>query len=242
MIKQLCNDIYVAFLAKDRSVLLEKIAEFSQYFYYHHATAENVTDLLVLEKKIVVLTGQYRQRVEDAIFEVLMESSIGIAPAYETNVVLNLDKALIEQITDKKERGKCIIALKLANFAIETFSLNKARDNFRSRRKVLCLELLGNISHYYDIPDVFDLSVLSLKSRMPQLIIAAIGFQESYTQNRNTSLNSEVIRLLDKIVRKTRDHSTAVCALDLQVTEGHMSRVEALRKMGQWKEKNEYWK
>lgn len=242
MISQLCNDIYADFSTENKSQLFENIAQFSHHFQYHHATLDDLETLFLLEKKVMKIIGKHKQRIEDSVFNVLIESSIALLPSCSYDEALCLNKELIENAPNPKEQEKYSTALKLANFAIDTFRFNMPKDNFRTKRKAVCLDILSNITHYYEIPDVFDLSLLSLKSRRPDLIIAAIGFQESYTENRRVTLNDEVLELLNKIVRKTRDHSTASCALDLQVTEGHMSPIEASYKMGLWKEKNEYWK
>ncbi len=241
MISQLCNDIYAAFIKDKRSKLFEKVAEFSHHFYYHHATLDDLETIFSLERKVMKVIGKNKQRIEDAMFDVLLEHSIGLAPSCSYDEALCLNKDLIESAPNQKEQEKYITTLQLASFAIETFRFSMPKDNFRTRRKTACLDILSNITHYYEIPDVFDLSLLSLKSRRPDLIIAAIGFQESYTENRRVVLTDEVLALLNKIALKTKDHSIVSCALDLQVTEGHMSQFEALRKMGLWKARNEDW-
>jgi len=241
MITQLCDDIHAAFVADKRSKLFEKVAEFSQHFYYHHATLDDLETIFSLERKVMGIIGKNKQRIEDAVFDVLLEHSITLAPSCSYDEALCLNKELIESAPNAKEQEKYITALELASFAIETFRFNMPKDNFRTRRKANCLDILTNITHYYEIPEVFDLSLLSLKSRRPDLVIAAIGFQESYTQNRRVVISREVLMLLNKIIQKTGEHSIVSCVLDLQVSEGYMSQFEASRKMGLWKAKHEYW-
>ncbi len=73
------------------------------------------------------------------------------------------------------------------------------------------------------------------------MILSALEFQANYTRNQEIPLSSEVSRILDKILLQTKDRSVAVSALDLQVKTGNISEFEALLKIDDWKEKNEYW-
>ena len=54
-------------------------------------------------------------------------------------------------------------------------------------------------------------------------------------------LPSDIIEILDKIIIQTKDRSVAVGALDLLVKTGNIGELEALSRIDEWKEKNDYW-
>ena len=154
---------------------------------------------------------------------------------------MTLDEELIETSNCSSEKFKYIITFKLVSFAVEIFKYKKARDNYSNKRKSLALEILGNISNYYDVPEALDLCTLSLKSRRKTLILAALEFQQTYMRNRGASLNPELIEILDKIILQTKDRSVAVGSLDIQVKSGNVTEFEALARIDEWKEKNDSW-
>ncbi len=131
--------------------------------------------------------------------------------------------------------------LKLASFAIEIFNFKRERDSFSNKRKSLALQILSNISTYYNIPKAHDLCVLSLKSKKKALILAALEFQEGYIRDRKVSLGSNIIVILDDIIEHTKDHSVAVSALDLLIKTNNISEFQALASIDEWKEKHDYW-
>ena len=79
------------------------------------------------------------------------------------------------------------------------------------------------------------------KSKKKTLILAALEFQENYCRNREVPLRSEIIEILNKIIIQTKDRSVALGALDLLVKTGNIDELEALSRIDEWKEKNDYW-
>ena len=114
------------------------------------------------------------------------------------------------------------------------------RDNFNSQRKSLALEVLTILSNYYELPGVYDSCLILFKSKKKEQIFSAIEFQENYVENREVPLEKEIIEILDKIVVQTKDRSVAVSALNIQVETGHIDEFEALSRIDEWKEKNDY--
>lgn len=244
MVNVLCNDIYKLFLSGNKANnrrLFDKVFELSRYFFQNPVTLESLQNLFELEKKLMNSKGSHKQFIEEHIFQALSSSSLYCSPEQTDNEYLTLNEKLIEKATDINEKQKYIVASKLVGFAIEVFKFKRARDNFNNKRKALSLQILGNISNYYDIPEALELCLLSLKSKKKTLILAALEFQENYTRNRKIPLSSMVSKILDKIILQTKNHSVAVGALDLQVKTGNISEFEALSRIDEWKEKNEYW-
>ena len=244
MINILCNDIYELFLSGHKAnnrELFEKVFELSRYFSQNPVTLKSLENLFELEKKLMNSKGPHKQFVEKHIFQILSRSSLYCGPELTDNEYLTLNEELIEKASNIKEKQKYIVASKFVSFAIGIFKFIKARDNFNNKRKSLALEILSNISNYYNVPEALELCLLSLKSKKETLILAALEFQENYIRNRGIPLDSEIIEILDKIIIQTKDRSVAVGALDLQVKTGNISEFEALSRIDEWKEKNDYW-
>lgn len=244
MIEILCNDIYNLFLSGNKAnnrELFDKVFEISRYFFQNPFTLESLENLFELEKKLMNSKGPHKQLIEENILQSLSRSTLYCAPEQHDNEYLTLNAELIERATDDKEKQKYIMALKLVSFASEIFKFKKARDNFNNKRKSLSLGILGNICNYYNVPEALELCLLSLKSKKKTLILAALEFQENYCRNREVPLRSEIIEILDRIIIQTKDRSVAVGALDLLVKTGNISEFEALSRIDEWKEKNDYW-
>ena len=234
MIEILCNDIYNLFLSGNKAnnrELFDKVFEISNYFYQNPFTLESLENLFELEKKLMNSKGPHKQFIEENIFQSLSRCSLYCAPEKHDNEYLTINEQLIERATDGKEKQKYIISFKLVSFASEIFKFKKARDNFNSKRKSLALSILSNICNYYNVPEAFELCLLSLKSKKKTLILAALEFQENYCRNREVPLRSEIIEILDKIIIQTKDRSVAVGVLDLLVKTGNIDELEALSRI-----------
>ncbi len=244
MANALCKDIYELFTLRIKANnrrLFDKVFELSNYFVRNPVTIESLECIIELERKMMNSSGPHKQFVEEHVFQALTRSTLYCSPEQSNDEYLSFKEKPIGDTNNIDKKQEVILASKLLSFVIEVFKFNKARDNFSSKRKALSFGIIGNISYYYDIPEVFDLCLLSLKSKKKSLIFAALEFQENYTRNREVSLSPSVIEILDKIILQTKDHSVAVGVLDLQVKTGNIDEFEALSMIDEWKEKNEYW-
>lgn len=244
MVNKLCGHISNYFLSgskADERNLFNKVFDLSRYFIQNSATLESLEKLFALEQKIMTSKGPHRQFIEKQILEILSRISMSLTAKNTHNSYLDLKEELLEKIDNINERQRYLVALKLANFAIEVFNFKQTRDSFSNKRKSLALEILSNISSYYNLPEAHDLCLLSLKSKKKALILAALEFQERYIRDRKTSLGSDIIEILDDIIEHTKDHSVAVSALDIQVKTDNISEFEALSRIDEWKEKHDYW-
>lgn len=244
MITALYNDIYELFLSgikANNRELFDKVHELTSYFFQNPITLDSLENLFELERKLMNSKGPHKQFVEEHIFKIFSRSTLYCSPKNIDDKYLVLKEELVEKERDTNEKQKYIFALKLVNFAVEIFNFKKARDSFNSKRKSLLLEILSKLSNYYDFPEALELSLLSLKSKKKDLILAALEFLENYVHNRKIPLSSEIVELLDKIILQTKDRTVAVGVLDLQVKTKHISEFEALSRIEEWKEKNDYW-
>jgi len=218
--------------------LWDKAYDLSNYFVQNHATPELLEPIIGLEYKLIADKGPYKHFLEERAFQALYVSAFYCAPERSDKERVVLDPAMIEGSTDVQQRQRYLIALKLVSFSKEIFQLTIPRDAFNNKRKGLAMDLIGRVAVYYDIPGAIDLCMAAFQSNKKTLVLAAAEFYENYRHGRNISLPPEMVERLDDIIRKTKDRSVAVTALNLQVEDGLISEVEALSRIDDWKEMN----
>jgi hypothetical protein len=233
MLKKICDDVYNEFLLGEKSdnrSLFEKIYKLDGFFYYENLiTLDSLEILFDLERKIIHSKGLNKQHIERTILE-------GLSKYTFQNHYFMVRKPDSKKRAPEEEQ-EYLIALKLVDFAGELFDVNISRDNFTNKRKGLALEMLMPLAKRYDIPKIFELCLIALKSKKRGLILSGIEFLETYGNDQNAPLNPDVIELLDKIILETKDRTVAVSALNIQVQKGHISEFEAMMRIDEWKER-----
>lgn len=241
MLSALCKEIYQLFLVGAKGTnrkLWDKAYDLSNYFVQNHATPELLEPIIGLEYKLIGAKGPYKQFLEKRVFQALYVSAVYCAPERSDKERVVLDPALIKRSTDVRQRQRYLMALKLVSFSKEVFQLTIPRDAFNNKRKGLAMDLIRRVAAYYDIPEAIDLCMAAFQSNKKTLVLAAVEFYENYRRGRNISLPPEMVERLDDIIRKTKDRSVAVTALNLQVEAGLISEFEALSRIDDWKERN----
>lgn len=241
MLSALCREIQHLFLTGTKGTnreLWDKAYELSNYFMQNHATPELLESIIALERKLIPAKGSYKQFLEERVFQALFTGALYCAPERSGKKRMTLDPVLIERSTSVQERQRHLMALKLVSFSMEVLQLQNPRDAFNNKRKGLAMDLVGRVAVYYDIPQAVDLCLAALRSNKKTLVLAAVEFYENYRRGRNVSLTPEMVERLDDIIRKTKDRSVAVTALNLQVEDGLISELEALSRIDDWKERN----
>lgn len=233
MISEICNDVYKQFLLSEKSndqKLFKKIKELDGFFYYKRPMTLKVLDVLFeFERKMIHSKGPSRQRIESTILRGFSK--------YTFDSYYFMDPEPVDKKRTPKEEEKYLIALKLVDFADELFVIKIPRDSFSNKRKSLILEMLAPLAGYYDLPSIFELCLVALKSKNRKLILSGIEFWETYAHDQDVPLSAEIIELLDEIILETKDHSIAVSALNLQIEKNHIDEFEALSRIDAWKEK-----
>ena len=235
MIESICEDIYKLFklnMSGTNRELFSKVYEIKEYFMKHPMDCHSLQCVFDLERKLIASRGPHKQFIEQHILEtILMRVRFPMAGG--------------EYYTDKQKskhwKGKdCDLALFLMDFMREIIDLKVPRDNYNSKRRVLAFEIMSCLSQEHNETSTFSICQQFLKSGKSDLILAAIEFYESYCVNNATHLDQQVIDLLDKIILATKERSVAVSALNIQVETGNISELEALSRIGEWKDRNYY--
>jgi len=241
MLSALCKEIYQLFLAGTKGTnreLWDKAYDLSNYFVKNHATLELLEPIIGLEYKLIAAKGPYKRFLEERVFQALYVSVLYCDPESSKKERIVLDHALIERSTDVQRRQRYLMALKLVSFSKEVLQLTIPRDTFNNKRKGLAMDLIGRVAAYYDIPEAIELCMAAFQSNKLTLVLAAADLFENYSRGRDISLPPKMVELLDSIIRKTKDRSVAVTALNLEVEAGLISEFEALSRIDDWKERN----
>ncbi len=218
-INAICDEVYRLFLLRTKGgnkELLTKLDKIGRYFFQRPIDNDSLKCFFDLERKIVASSGPNKKYIEDHIFKAIL---IGIQSA----------------------AVKRDVALNIVDFTKEIFLLKIPRDSFNSKRKAFALEILMHLSERHEIPDSLRICQESLESNKKDLIIAAVAFYGNHCRRNQVPLDAHIIETLDKIVLRTKSRSVAVCCLNLQVETEHISEMEALSRIDEWKEKNLSW-
>ncbi|SLM30322.1 conserved hypothetical protein [Desulfamplus magnetovallimortis] len=233
MLKEICDDVYNEFLLGEKSnkkSLSEKIRKLDGFFYRgKQMTLDSLEILFDLERKMIHSKGPNKQRIERTILKGLSRYT------FENHYFMDTESDIKKRTSEEEQ--EYLIALKLVDFAEELFAMNISRDSFANKRKGLALEMLIALANHYDIPKIFELCSIALKSKKRELILSGIEFLESYGNDQDEPLHSDTIEILDEIIFDTRDRTIAVSALDIQIQKGHIGEFEAMSRLDEWKEK-----
>jgi hypothetical protein len=235
----LCRDIFTQFSSRTKEPL--HFYDLFGYVFQHPLTPNTLESLLNLERKMMPAKGPRKHDIEEHIFQCLDHTALYCVSKDRNMGRIVLSDERLHTMQDSTEDARDTMSMMLLLFVREVFAFKTARDSFTTKRKALALRLLTTLSSVYEIPEALELSIMSLKSGKPALMREAFDFHARYAQQHREGLTSEVLALLDSIVKKTRDRSVAVGALDLQVKTGHMSELGALSKIDAWKAKHAVW-
>ncbi|MGB1241667.1 MAG: hypothetical protein ACPG49_04045, partial [Chitinophagales bacterium] len=131
------------------------------------------------------------------------------------------------------------VANKLVKFAQEIYQIKISREAFAGKRRAYAVEIIGRLAlRFSDVPEFFEMAKQSLKSKSKPEFLGAIEALEMYCEEREESIDDEIIKILDKRILKTKHRSEAVGALNLQIKAGVIDEFDALSEIDKWKEKN----
>lgn len=143
----------------------------------------------------------------------------------------------VKKATVKMEQ----IAKYLIKFAQEMYAIKIDRDAFAGKRRGFAIQILGNLSYYYDVPEFMELCSTSVKSKSKNEFLDCMESLQAYYKQREEVPNDDLIAIIDKRIEKTKKRVEATSGLNFQVETGLISEWEALSRLDEWKEKNGRW-
>jgi len=228
-VKKECKKIADLFLLNDKKKGFELrggLYKMGLYFDESESLiASEVNELLELEYMLMHNKGCGKKDAEKIILETL-----------EFTIAFKFLKTEEESKKEKEEKDK-ILEL-LLNFAKNIFSFKKERDGFSSKRKGYALNILGELSSIYKIPEALEFCMICLDSKKDTLIYSGLEFIDDNIDELENIFTLEFITKLDKIILRTKSRSVIFKALNIQVSNGNISEFEALDRLDDWKEKN----
>jgi hypothetical protein len=219
MVESLCHEIYTSFLSDTKEATRQRRAktnELGGYFFHHSMTYNALKQVCELERKLIHVKGTHKVFVESQIFYILTEAAMECVSENPMKPRIVLSDEWIEGDQNTREQHRCRMAFHLVNFAREIFSINKARDAFNIKRKVLILELLMALSYEYDIPEAYEMSLSCLQSRKSEAIWAACEYLETSCKNNGQSLGKDAVELLGNIIGQAKDPAVVAKAVHVQ--------------------------
>ena len=234
----LCRDVFTQFSSRTKPL---HFYDLFGYVLRHHLSPNTLESLLNLERKMMPAKGPRKHDIEEHIFQCLDHTALYCVSEDRNSGRIALTNERLNVMHDSAEDARDTMAMLLLLFVRDVFAFTAARDSFSSTRKALALRLLTTLSSAYEIPEAGDLAMTSLNSGKPTLMREAFDFYARYAQQHEEGLSPDVLSHLEAIVKKTRDRSVAVGALDLQVKTGHISELGALSQIDAWKAQHEDW-
>lgn len=234
----LCRDVFTRFSSRTKPLDFYKLFG---YVFQYSLSPNTLESLLNLERKMMSAKGPRKHDIEEHIFQCLDHTALDCASEDRNANRIVLSHERLPAMQEVTEDAHDTMAMMLLLFVREVFAFTMPRDSFASTRKALALRVVTTLYSAYDIPEALELSMMSLKSGKPALLREAFDFYARYAQQHEEGLPSDVLSRLETIVKKTRDRSIAVGALDLQVKIGHISELGALSHIDAWKAQHDEW-
>ena len=188
---------------------------------------EDLVSILEMTKKIAVTQKALKQIVESELL-----SFISYLPHR-----LWEGKVKPKEINFEREKEKKI-ANSLISFAKEIYEIKIDRDAFSGKRRSYALNLLGNVSCYFDTSCLMELCSRSMKSRSKCEFVSSVEVMKDYCILNNCNLDNKLLLLVNKRIKNTKRRIEAVCGLNFLIEIGVISEFEALSRIDEWKEKN----
>lgn len=140
-------------------------------------------------------------------------------------------------------RPACEVVLELSAYATDCLGYSRPRDSLAGNRRRYALQLLGEASRVFDMPDVVFAFVRQiLKAGRRPAVLGAILFCEAYYEARDIPVPRDVERLLLDFVERTDSRGLAAGALNVLVESGSISELTALDRIDDWKDRNWPWR
>jgi len=139
------------------------------------------------------------------------------------------------------QRPAFVFLQELCRYAIDCLAFSRPRDTLAGRRRSCAFEIMASSLGGVELPEsVFDDLKRILKSARGNSIYGALVFCETYYGLQPDGVPDGMKDVLLCVVDKTDSRGLAVGALSVLVEAGNISEFEALDRIDDWKERNNY--
>lgn len=211
--------------------IMRIVGRFNAAFKAEKLTKENLSVLLDTELEIANSKGGFKQLVEKELLRYITYFPHRLYQEESLKTLSSIEKAT------KKEKA----VIQFIDFAKQLMLVKIPRESFSGKRKGYAIELLGNLTDYFEFSEFIEICKKALKDKSKHQFFETIQALEIYFKKRNIEPDEEIINRIDKRFEKAKTRSEAVGCLSFLVNTGVISEFEALDRIDEWKEKNDVW-
>ena len=211
----------------------EDYFQIRKYFYLLNSvlnleelTRKNIDIIFEVELNIADSKKKHRQKTEKVILDFMSYLPIKFFK----------DNASLGNKSDKNEA-----AILLTNFAKKVYAINIPRDSFSGKRKSYAIEILKNLTPYFDVPEFIDIAKEGLKNKNKTQFIQAAESLQEYFKETGTEPNEEIVEIVNKRYSKAKTKIEVMACLQFLVETTMISENAALMMLDNWKEKYDIW-
>lgn len=149
-----------------------------------------------------------------------------------------LEDKEIKPNTDYSNPKKKILS-KLIGLSKEILEVTDIKTKSNEFRRTSALKLIAEMVNYYNISDVKNIFLNSLKSKNKSEQQIALEGLESYYQVTENEIDEDLIKVLNEIFKQTNDRIVASICLQIQINAGIVDEFDAILQLDDWKE--DHW-
>lgn len=143
----------------------------------------------------------------------------------------------IEPNIDYKNQGKKILS-RLFGLSKEILGLPDDSSKGSELRRASALKLLIDLNDYYNILNIKNLFLNSIKSKNKSEQYNALEGLENYYEVTEEEIDNELIKVLNEIIRETNDRTVASTCLQIQINAGIIDELTAVCEIDDWKDEH----
>jgi len=209
----------------------------STEFRYAIQAETEYSDILVL-CDTVIKVGKIKNRklryLEKEFWKFIIEIPFRIL-IHEGDM---LEDKEIKPNTDYSNPKKKILS-KLIGLSKEILEVTDIKTKSNEFRRTSALKLIAEMVNYYNISDVKNIFLNSIKSKNKSEQQIALEGLESYYQVTENEIDEDLIKVLNEIFKQTNDRIVASICLQIQINAGIVDEFDAILQLDDWKE--DHW-
>ncbi len=149
-----------------------------------------------------------------------------------------LEDEEIKSNTDYSNPKKKILS-RLIGLSKEILEVTDIKTKSNEFRRTSALKLIAEMVNYYNISDVKNIFLNSIKSKNKSEQQIALEGLESYYQVTENEIDEDLIKVLNEIFKQTNDRIVASICLQIQINAGIVDEFDAILQLDDWKE--DHW-
>ncbi len=202
-------------------------------------SVDKTHQLIELTQHAREVRGPGRDIIEVEIWRYLDRLLFRCTQELLNNNVKAISLEHITNLPDSETNVQIRILSALYNYALSCMAYKaKSRDSFSGKRRGQAYGMLAHMAYHTDLPNIVEMALKDLKKKRETNQNIAIIFLATYYEIKMEPPESVVTALLS-LVERTTSRCNAVGALNILVESGDICELEALDKIGTWKEKND---